>query len=655
MPRFDEDTIEGAHKLAREERVAPVVLTESQRRLDELKRRIADELLAERRLREIEKGRPRLDPLSLAPANEGKRPRQATALDHSFHVLVQSLKLDSWVQRELEGELDRKSQEMDALQAHNERLREIITLRQEANQRREVALQAELDRLRGITRRAAPADLTAAMDELRGMKDLVNAGADTLYDTLKARAVSERLALVRTFTVRIRDVQQLIAAQRDENTRGAQEWIDRYGTLEREHDVTASEAAALRSEVGALQSDVHGFEATTCDGRERYQALIDELASLKADNRRLDEHCERLRLQVADVRARSTSPPSRSPGPSGGAAHGSGGGHQPGRQQRRAGSVTPPPLSRPSSGAARGDPRAISPASSASSSRPTSALDKHNNNNHRQQHQQHQAGASATAAGARPQPPRLPPRVPHASSEERAAVAVRRLRATLDEMKTRIKHVRAAHIEHLQERTELELFLRQCVEDVRKDLERASSTDVHFRFSPEEKQRVCDVLAAKLRVLTALHKRTFPNKLSVALDVNFPVDIVMQPADGSPTVDAVFVPVGHGDGAAAAVSDVSRRGVARAVESVRGGAMASDTANRSAAAAMPQMVRSGDRGGSAGRSRKPPRASSATASGPAPPSRQDAATPELMDSLWSKWQVWNDNIAGTPSRKKRGS
>lgn len=606
--------------------------TEAHRRLEALKQVIADELLTERRLKEIERNKPKLDPLSLAPTNEAKRQRQSTQLDGAFHNLIQSLKLDTWVQKELEGELDRKTQEMEALQLQNDRLREIITLRQEANQRREHALQAELDRLRGITRRAAPPDLTAAMDELREMKELINAGADTLYDTLKQRAVSERLALVRTFTVRIREVQQLIERQREDNTRGAQEWIDRYAQLEGEHDETAAEALYLTSEVGTLRVAVNDFESTTNENRNQFDSLIDELASLKADNMRLNEHCGRLRNQIGDLyrkeeqRAASGSPPSQRNNYTATSSQPSSSSNPPSRpgssmalgQQRL--SVTPGGGGA-DSGVRSGSVQAHLQQQSSVTRRAAgiAAAGAHDRHSFQQRPPRSHGAAGTPAAGAAPH---------QASHEERAAIAVRRLKGTLVDMRGRIKQVRAAHIEHLQERTELELFLRQCVDDVRRDLDRASSSDFHQRFSDQEKQRVVDILAAKLRVLTALHRRTFPNKLSPVADYNFPVDVVMYAETD-------------------AVQGISREhGKDKKVDAVTGGSMASDRAVQSLATAIPFH--------GSGRAQqhvatRPPRAAAAPAAVGVVDEQQQEE--EIMDSLWSKWQDWNARISASPQKE----
>ena len=174
---------------------AQPAMSEAMERLERLKHRIAEELLAERRLREMERLQPKLEPLSLAPAHEARRQRQPTALHRTFHQLVQGLKLDSWVQRELESELDRKTLEMETLQMQNDRLREIIMLRQEASQRQEEMLQQELDRLRTVTRRAAPADLTTAMDELRHRDELLSEG---ILDHVRGQHRVDRLSFAAT-------------------------------------------------------------------------------------------------------------------------------------------------------------------------------------------------------------------------------------------------------------------------------------------------------------------------------------------------------------------------------------------------------------------------------------------------------------------------
>jgi hypothetical protein len=74
----------------------------------------------------------------------------------------------------------------------------------------------------------------------------------------------------------------------------------------------------------------------------------------------------------------------------------------------------------------------------------------------------------------------------------------------------------------LQERTELDIFLRQCIDDVRSDIVRHSTqnqrrTATSPRRDPLDtslldRQRVVEILQSKERVLKLLYLKTFPSK-----------------------------------------------------------------------------------------------------------------------------------------------
>ena len=89
MPSFNFDLVDGAHNTHHRQSRSPqqsqsqqqqpkyqLPPSKAQQRLEALKQRIADELLTEKRLREIEQSKPKLDPLSLAPQNEVRKQRR---------------------------------------------------------------------------------------------------------------------------------------------------------------------------------------------------------------------------------------------------------------------------------------------------------------------------------------------------------------------------------------------------------------------------------------------------------------------------------------------------------------------------------------------------------------------------------------------------
>jgi myosin heavy subunit len=121
-----------------------------------------------------------------------------------------------------------------------------------------------------------------------------------------------------------------------------------------------------------------------------------------------------------------------------------------------------------------------------------------------------------------------------------------RLRKLLETERKNLKQVRTAHVNVLAERTELEIFLRQCIDDVKHDISRlavkpkrptssmgyGTKTDANGNvymedFNYADRQRVMDMLLSKERVLKLLYDKAFPTKPTVSDKNERPVPIVM--------------------------------------------------------------------------------------------------------------------------------
>ena len=104
-----------------------------------------------------------------------------------------------------------------------------------------------------------------------------------------------------------------------------------------------------------------------------------------------------------------------------------------------------------------------------------------------------------------------------AESEERYKEVVSRLKRLLDVERRNLQAVRAAHAKDMQSRTELELLLRACVDDVRKEVgalrgkgaNAAAGVGVD-ELGPKERERVLELLLSQERVVSLLYERTFP-------------------------------------------------------------------------------------------------------------------------------------------------
>jgi len=148
-----------------------------------------------------------------------------------------------------------------------------------------------------------------------------------------------------------------------------------------------------------------------------------------------------------------------------------------------------------------------------------------------------------TSQGAAPSPGgahgRLAPLLPPSSSpalgkaevEQRYQDIIKRLKRLLEIERRNLRTVRTAHVTELANRTELEAFLRQCIEDVKKEISRrraemmanmnrskhggGASTVEEISlgdFSAADRERVMELLLSQERVINLLYDKTFPRK-----------------------------------------------------------------------------------------------------------------------------------------------
>ncbi len=117
--------------------------------------------------------------------------------------------------------------------------------------------------------------------------------------------------------------------------------------------------------------------------------------------------------------------------------------------------------------------------------------------------------------------------------EKRMLETINKLKKMLDQERKNGKAIRNAHMFALSERSELEVFLRQCIDDVRLDISRHQAVLRSVNHSPThdeqpstqlqdftimDRQKVVDILLSKERVLKLLYQRTFPTKILSAND-----------------------------------------------------------------------------------------------------------------------------------------
>lgn len=105
-------------------------------------------------------------------------------------------------------------------------------------------------------------------------------------------------------------------------------------------------------------------------------------------------------------------------------------------------------------------------------------------------------------------------------SEDRYKEVNKRLKQNLLDEKRRLEQTRQNYTQELKARTEMELLLRQCVDDVRREITRKqleSADDAAYgtgagtdTFTKDDRERVLELLLSQERVVSLLYAKTFP-------------------------------------------------------------------------------------------------------------------------------------------------
>jgi hypothetical protein len=458
---------------------------ESLRRLHLLKEKIAREWEKEKaEQQKVEEANNPILPLSLmneaalTKTKKGQRRamQEKIALTKEVREKISKLDIkDKAVVRELEVELEKKTAEMQELRVQNAMFRNMITLRQESNARREAAVEKEVEKLHSLTENVClrSNDLDRTMEELRKMNKDIQDGAAQLKSTIERQAEADLLGLIRTYRVRMREVKQQINDQKMVNYEGAKAWIDRHQLLQEDKDAASANLEALEAHNAMLITQNEELKVMTKHQAEQRETLTSKIALVKRENKRLEDQITRLEEQVLQ-----------------------------GMRGSPAGATPSAPLQgKPSTALAR--------------SRATDRT------------------STAPQGGTRP-----PARERVGTSifvDKRQSQAVARVKKQLETLRRSLRQVRSSHIELLQERTELEVFMRQCIEDVRRDMyrftvvstvprgvagrqENEEERSVMQEYGANEKKVLINILTSKLNVLTLLHNKMFPQKIPLSTE-----------------------------------------------------------------------------------------------------------------------------------------
>jgi hypothetical protein len=289
------------------------------------------------------------------------------------------------------------------------------------------------------------------MRELHALHGQILSNLGGLQGRTKAVLQEQESDLLRAFRARLYDLQMELEAERSKKDDGSLEWIERTRTLGKELDWSREEALRLDRTNASLSKEVARLRSQASSQDDDRQFLLRQLVGLRKDNAALREAATAAaeqakgaggggggRAMTVDVLTFGSRPNTS----------GSAGGRAPlGAGFGRGGlaAASAPHLGRPTTPAAAGGGGGA-------------------------------LGGKAGDERARELQVRL------SETERRAQDVISKLKKALEGERRALRALRTTHVRELQSRTELEIFLRQCLQDVKAQLVRARR--VRVRAAP---------------------------------------------------------------------------------------------------------------------------------------------------------------------------
>eukprot|EP00742_Colponemidia_sp_Colp-10_P004954 GILJ01005292.1.p1 GENE.GILJ01005292.1~~GILJ01005292.1.p1 ORF type:complete len:587 (+),score=114.12 GILJ01005292.1:124-1884(+) len=359
--------------------------------------------------------------------------------------------------------------------------------------------------------------------------------------------------LVRAFRSRLADIQKELEMERNKRSDGAQEWIDKNRKLTQELDWTKEMADKLDRANQQLTKENHRLKTQFKTQEEDREFLVRQMVQLKKENGKLRDAVNQLIESNDSINASTAAQLINSLNPVSSVKSL----HQPESNGL---------LSTPQNGTTSSTSRLDRTDRTEKSDRPDSVLSfqsspssvnlspiGHNSsiqniNLRDNRSNQDPNSAAATIAQRRSQSASSRARSTlsqlgglsgngkakaQKDKDERYQAVVEKLKRLLDIERKNLRNVRTAHSREIASRTELEVFLRQCIDDVKQEIakrrnemlpkhergygfasisrENTNPRDIPLDdFSAADRQRVLELLLSQERVLSLLYDKAFP-------------------------------------------------------------------------------------------------------------------------------------------------
>uniref|UniRef100_K3X1U5 Cilia- and flagella-associated protein 157 n=1 Tax=Globisporangium ultimum (strain ATCC 200006 / CBS 805.95 / DAOM BR144) TaxID=431595 RepID=K3X1U5_GLOUD len=382
-------------------------------------------------------------------------------------------------------------------------LQEELNRRQESYVRRErqykvriSELEAQLSESRA--KKGKEGSLDASMEEIRQMHRNIIESVDQVQDRTSKILQEQEKDLLRAFRARLYSVQEELESEKNKTDDGASAWIEKSKQLETEVEWTKELADRLDRLNQSLTRENQRLKTQFTTQENDREFLVKQLVSVKKDNVRLRNEYEALQRQLEQLRDETEH---------GDALHQL----QPHSSMGVAAMFSASTSALPKMGAGGGG--GLSFGASSILHRPNTAV----------------SGLSTSAVASMTTLP---------EADNRYKEIIKRLKRLLEVERRNLQQVRTSYKQELQNRTELELLLKECIQDVRNEISHhgqlpmvagnnnsnssirkpggappqsgASSPLVDARLGAVERQRVVEKLLAKERLLQLLSAKAFP-------------------------------------------------------------------------------------------------------------------------------------------------
>ncbi|KAG2815520.1 hypothetical protein PC116_g5756 [Phytophthora cactorum] len=359
-------------------------------------------------------------------------------------------------------------------------MNEELARRQESYVRRERQYKVRVNELEALlsdsrAKKSKENTLDASMDRVRTMHRNILDSVDQVQDRTSKILQEQEKDLLRAFRARLYSVQEELESEKNKTDDGASAWIEKSKQLETEVEWTKELADRLDRLNQSLTRENQRLKTQFSTQENDREFLVKQLVTVKKDNVSLRTQLEALRQQLDLLRESG----------------------QPQQQQHH-------------------HPQSQTLFATAS----TSSLPKVH----------YRDSATSLALAQRPNTAGVSTLAMASDSDNRYKEIIKRLKRLLEVERRNLQQVRTAYKLELQNHTELEMILKECMQDIRGEIAHVSQLPLvmpqhssssllgshqhgrqsESRLSSSERQRLVEKLLEKEQLLNLLTAKAFP-------------------------------------------------------------------------------------------------------------------------------------------------